>query len=135
MRAVNEIASFIDSPYSPGAIYSRLNKMIKNNQITFNQNFSIQITPVGYQNLFSYLDTEKHALSITGILYRVACVHIVDEDKINSLGKKRLLLSMINYNQDQIDPKNSSYSSMLKTWTQEFSICLTNIIQKLLTNK
>lgn len=109
MIRINQFCAVIDRPYSPGALYPTLKKLIHLGMININQS-KYTIASSGKALLSDYLTSSLLTLSVTEILYFLAAAQLCGDPLLSEKVLRRLDIEMIkiNHNDQKASSKNSA---------------------------
>lgn len=106
MANLNEIASLMAHPYSPGAVYHCIKGLASEKVIKFNQKM-VEIDVTGRESLVQHLTQAAPPSSILNNLVELIALQGIDDPKVRHLGRQRLRLNMIKNNHIDKNPLRS----------------------------
>lgn len=98
MQALNQAATFVDAPCSPGAIYHAIKQLLHGDMIEINQD-KISISNTGRDALIEELTNSKPLKSVSANLARILQIQLIGDPSIKAKAMKKLQVELINFSQ------------------------------------
>lgn len=128
------LVSIIEHPYSPGAIYHSIKKLNLKKMIETNHENMIIINQTGREQVTEVLLHAPIPSNFVNLFYLAASLDLVNDNSMAGIVKKRLQLSMIDFNQNNStinSPNFEKKSKALVFFRKKISESLLQIVHNI----